>query len=389
VSERNRAVVSMHFQDGSSIDSWLRLSLKDDYTDPLADLSFVCGPPRERITEYREKLAKGQEVTVKINGVTQGVFLIQQSNRTISKADGVVFNVRCHTKLVTPYEGSVDPTITLKAEAATTVETVVLKAFELYGFTALDGDETKTLSAMTGKPIKGGKAARPLDALKATDLQAHDNESAYNFAARVFSRLGAALRIAVDGTLLLSTPDYDQEPSYALVQDFDGTLQGDRFFGEIDVQDSNEDQFSDAEVRGNRGSKKGETATATPKGAFTSLELNAARPPYKSDVAPHKPLFLKDKGAADAERCRTMAQLALGLRARKAFSVTGVVDGFVSTTGSIWTVNTVAHVTLAADGLDEPMWILSREFMQDRKGGQRTQITLLPLGALILGDMPS
>lgn len=388
MSIANRATVSLTFGDGSVISAWTKVVIKDDYTDPLADVQLECEPPRDQILAYQTKLAKGEEVTLKINDVPQGVFLIQSSGRTVSKDAGVTFSLQLHTKLCTPYEGGVDPTISLKSETDTPVQSVILLALAAYGFDRLDNDETANLLALSGKPISGGEAARPIDKLKAKELQANDNESAYNFAARVFSRLGVALRVNADGILLLSTPDYSQQPSNDLVQDFDGTTAGDRFFGEIHIEDSNEGQFSQCDVRGLRPDDDAETATATPTGTLTSLEFMPKRPPYVSTVAPYKPLLVKDKLATDATRCLSMARLALSLRARRAFSITGTVDGFISAKGAVWTVNTVAMVTIAALGISEPMWILSKTHMQDRPGGQRTQLTLIPLGALVLGDLP-
>lgn len=388
MSLANRATVSLVFEDGSDISAWTKVTIRDDYTDPLADIQLECQPPREQVLDYQTKLAKGQQVTLKINGISQGAFLIQSSPRTVSKDNGVTFSPQLHTRLCTPYEGGVDPTISLKSETDTPISTVLLEGLAAYGFDRLISDETANLTALSGKPISGGLPARPLEALKAKELQANDNESAYNFAARIFSRLGLALRVDAAGVLLLSTPDYQQAPSNDLIQDFDGSTQGDRFFGEISIEDSNEGQFSECTVRGLRPDDAAEKATATPTAQYTAIQHLPSRPTYTSTTAPFKPLLIKDKLATDATRCASVAKLALSLRARKAFSITGTVDGFISARGSVWTVNTVAMVTIAVLGISEPMWILSKTHTQDRTGGQRTQLTLLPLGALVLGDPP-
>ena len=69
----NRATVSLVFEDGSEISAWTKVSIHDDYTDPLADIQLECRPPREQILDYQTKLAKGQQVTLKINGVSQRI----------------------------------------------------------------------------------------------------------------------------------------------------------------------------------------------------------------------------------------------------------------------------------------------------------------------------
>src|SRR5690606_3864877 len=155
------------------------------------------------------------------------------------------------------------------------------------------------------------------------------------------------------------------------------------------IQDSNDGQFSECNTRGMRPDSQSETATATPKANVLAGVALPSRSAYSSSAAPHKPLNIRDKMAADVNRCTNVATLALSLRAARAFSVSGEVDGFLSESGAVWTVNTVVHVTIAALQIDEPMWILSREFVQDKPGGQRTRLTLIPLGALTLGDLAS
>lgn len=64
----------------------------------------------------------------------------------------------------------------------------------------------------------------------------------------------------------------------------------------------------------------------------------------------------------------------------------GEVDGFVSSTGRIWQVDTIARVVVAAYDLDEEMWVLERVLTQDVGQGQKTRLTLIPKGALVLGE---
>ena len=118
-------------------------------------------------------------------------------------------------------------------------------------------------------------------------------------------------------------------------------------------------------------------------------DLNPDHPAYSATAAPYKPLLITDKNARDAEACARVATLALGLRAANARSVTGSVDGFVSMTGRVYNVNTVAWVVVEADGIDEDMWVSEVVRTLDRNGGQKTRLTLLPLGALVLGEMPA
>lgn len=380
----------MNFGDGSRIDSWLSFTLRDSYTDPLGSLDFYTAPPRSRIAEYRSLLSKGELVTVFANDVNQGTFLITSVRQVISKEDGCIFQISCKSPLVTAQEGSADPKFSFSSQADAPLGEIILKALLPYGFDQLRADASANVSALTGKPLRGGASGTiRQEALKTNEAQVQENEKAYQFCARLLSRRGVALRMTVDGTLLLTTPNYTQDVAYTVVQDFDGATRGDRFIGTVEVTSTNDEQYSECRVRGLAVDRRGRTQTATPEAIVTSADLGLSRPPYNGGTgATYKRLEILDKQARDVEQCRSVAKLALGYRARNAFVVTGEVDGFVSSTGRIWQVDTLVHVVIEAAGIDEDMYVLERVFEQDASGGQKTRLTLIPKGSLVLGEVP-
>ncbi len=376
----------MNFRDGSKIDAWLSFTLRDTYTDPLGYLEFVAAPPRSKIVDYREHLKKGELVTVLANDINQGTFLIT-TTRQIVGMDGVIFQVTCKSPLATAQEGSVDPKLNFSSQTDTALGEVILKALVDYGFKELNADAIANVSALTGKSLSGSGGRVNADRLKTSEAQAQDNEKAYQFCARMLSRRGVALRMAADGTLLLTAPNYDQEVAYTLVQDFDGHTYRDRFFGTVEIVDTNDEQYSECRVRGLALDRRGRTRGAQPVATVTSAELFPNRPAYSGGTgATYKRLDILDKDARDVEQCRSVAKHALGYRARNAFTVSGAVDGFVSTTGRIWQVDTIARVVVDAAGIDEEMWVAERVLEQSVQGGQSARLTLIPKGALVLGD---
>jgi hypothetical protein len=382
----------MKFSDGSSIDAWLELSLDEQYTAPLGNLQFVCAPPRERVEQYRQNLLKGSIVSLLINGVSQGGFIIQTVAQRITRDGGVAFAIHCHTVLVTPYQGSATAEYAFKTNADAPLLDVIVTMLAPYGLTNIVGDDRSNVDAITGKARNKKGAKVSLTPLKLKDAQAQEGETAYEFCARHVTRNGLCLRMAADGAVLVTHPDYSQEPSYTVVQDFDGSVGGgDRFLDGVEITDTNEDQFSECTVRGASIDSETETATVKVSGTVLATDLNANRPAYSTPIAAtaFKPLNRRDKCSRDEARSRSTAKLALGLRAKTAFTVIGEVDGFVSRTGRVWQVDTVAYVVIPMAQLDEPMWVAGRAFIQDRNGGQRTRLTLIPLNSLVLGDLPS
>jgi hypothetical protein len=387
MGDRNRSTVRMNFGDGSKIDAWLQFSLRDTYTDPLGQLDFTTAPIRERISDYRQRLRKGELVTVLANEVNQGTFLITTSKMLISKDAGVIFQITCKSPLATSQEGSVNPKLSFASESDAALADVILEALEPYGLNTIASDAAANVSALTGRSLtsRGGKVTT--ERFKTSEAQAQDNERAYQFCARLLSRRGVALRTTVEGTLLLGAPNYDQETAYTLVQDFDGSLRGDRFIDTVEVTDTNDEQYSECRVRGLSLDRRGRSRGQQPVAIVTSAEMFPNRPAYSGGVgSEYKRLDILDKDSRDVEQCRSVAKHALGMRARNAFTVTGEVDGFVSSTGRIWQVDTLARTIVQAYDLDEEMWVLERVLTQDVEGGQKTRLTLIPKGALVLGE---
>jgi prophage tail gpP-like protein len=308
----------------------------------------------------------------------------------------MLFNLTCKSPLVTTYEGCIDPDFSFSTDNDTPVTSVVLDALSSYGFDRIQGDSAASVNVTTGKPIgKTGRRSRVnVDALKTQDAKAHDGERGYNFVSRLVTRLGVQLKMDVSsdnlGALLLQAPDYDQEIAYTLVHDPLNTsrIAGTRFFGDITIEDTNDDQYSECMVRGVSADKGGATSTSEPIARVTAAEMNPARPNYFSFAAAYKPLFIKDKNARDVVQATSVAKLALGLRGAKAFSISGEVDGIISHTGRVWTTGTMARVVIPDEQIDEPMFVFERVLMQDRDAGQRTKIRLIPKNAYQIGDMP-
>ena len=403
MSEWNRGQVSIKLTDGTQVNEFLSFSLTDTFTDPMGSYSFEIQPLRKDISRLNRAIQKGDLIGVTINGTGQGAFIIQTKKTTIGKEQGVKFDLMCNTVLVTPNEGSVDPDVAETFQSDTPVAEVILSVLRLYGFSAIVTDATSDVEALTGKPLDGRKAAFRLEELKHKEAKAQDNESAYAFCARIFGRLGLALRVTADGTLLLTSPDYDQLALYQVEQSSILTKQGDAVIGEVEIADTNANQFSEMVMRGTEKDEKGQKRAGRPahrlriKGfADPSLgdapfedeqtsTIEPGRHSYKSSVAIYKPAYRLDKFSRDNDFCKERAHRFIGRRAESGYVVKATVDGLIATSGAIWTVDTIARVKIEQAELDEDMWILSTTKTMDRTNAQKTALTLIPKGSLILG----
>ena len=393
MAQGRKVRVSMNFSDvgaDGTIDEWVTFSLRDAYTDPLGGLDFECRPARSRLAKYRKLLRKGSLVTIFVNGVNQGGFIIQEVRTRVSIEDGVVINLSCRSPLIAAYQGSADPDFTFRSRTDTPVTDFISRVLTPYGITDVIGDSRLNVNAITGKPLPGsGATAIDVTALKHQEAQVQDGETAYALCARILTRLGACLRFVADNqVVVVSRPDYEQEPAYTIVQSSDLSAPGDRIIGDIEITETNDGQFSECRVRGQRNDTPGATTVGRPDATVQAVDVVSSLAAYSSEAQAYKPLIIRDKSCRDPKRALSVAKMALGGRAKDAFVLTCEVDGLVSQTGRIWQVDTVVTVRVDAIEFNSPMWVAERVLMQDVNGGQRCRLTLIPLGALVLGDVP-
>ena len=109
---------------------------------------------------------------------------------------------------------------------------------------------------------------------------------------------------------------------------------------------------------------------------------------YRSAKQPFKPRYVEDKKSQSIDRCMTMAGLLFGLRNASGFTIKCSVPGFFSTTGYLWTPNTLVRVVIDLLGANDEMWIFGRTFKASRTGGQQTDLHLMPKFSLVLGELP-
>lgn len=392
--------VELAFDDGTTFSEWQTVSLRDSFVDPIGEFSVSSSLTQSNglLKRYRQYLQKGQLVSLRIDDIPQFVGLIQTVDKSIGD-DGIIFSVSGGTPLITPYEGAAieDPNdyskeLSFHSETSDVpISDVLKRIFRPYfgSDPVIVGDDGQHIDLTSGKKRTKKAAKLSIEGMTQRDAIAHPGETAYQLASRILTKLGCCLKMRWDGALLVTRPDYDQEISYTVGQSFKEVFPGDRFFGPVRIRDTNEGQFSECAVRGTASDNAESTTTDRPIGVVKSTAINANRPPYRAaSYAAYKPKVIKDKSARDATRTGSVAKLALGLGATNAFQVSGTVGGWTSKSQRIWTPGTLARVVVDMDEIDETMFLLSRTFIQEPDGGQYTQLTFIPKGYLVLGDLP-
>lgn len=430
MTEKNRGGISIKFAGEPPISQWESISIRERFDDALGSYSVTIKPIREKLRYYQRRLQKGELLGFKVNGHSYATPIIESVTTTVARDGGVKLTADCKSVLAAAVGASADPTIYRKQKADVPIIDLVLEVLAPFGFSEIAADAAANAMTLTGKRRDTKKAAITAETLKAKDAQVQDNEKAYAYCARLFSRLGVALRVNHDGRLLLTAPDYEQKPIYTITEWLGG---GDRAES-LSLVESNEGQFSKIVVLGKSNEKRGKKQTAQPRGAlrqdrltgrfrdipspyadgktmeefaqesFDVLSKDAPypnvptetfasdQPLYTSQSQPFKPLYFVDKRSRDAERCASFCKLIHTKNAPKAFELTAVVDGLVSSTGAVWAIDTICTVKspelgLVSGGQGMDLWVHEVSLKEDR-GGAKSTIKMIPKGSLVLGNIP-
>lgn len=398
---RDEAAITLATRDGVELRCFEDISIHESFTDPLGSYRFTVGPQEQDWATITAKLKKGELVAIKLDGRKFATPIITTVEKKLGE-DGPVLEVECKSVLCTPYEGYSNPDMAKKWKEDVSVDQVVSDILEQYGFDELVTDSTAHANALTGKPLDGRAAPVNLKALTLRELQGQESETAYQIMSRVFMRLGCAVHVNHQGSVLICRPDYDQASAYSLVQDSDFSHSGDRILLEpaAALHDSNDGLYSEVVVRGQQPDDDGITAlglpvarvgesddnrpVGAPYGKVPLAPLKYTKHGYESTVARFKPRYAMDKDCRDAKACRAMARTIYGNRAKDAFWMTCSIQGFIAMTGRAWAPNTIADVYVEAWDFQERLWVMDRTFEQS-KDGRRTDLRLIARGALSIG----
>ena len=425
-----RASIEIRFSDDTVLTQWETITVRERFDDALGSYSFTVKPTFEKLFDFQLRLMKGELVRVYVDGHPYATPIIESVATSVDRSGSVKMQVECKSVLLAATEASADPQIYQKQQADVPVSGLVLDVLKPFGFTSINTDAAGNVKVLTGKGVEGRAPAITADTLKAKDAAVNDNETCYGYLARLYSRLGVALRVTYENELLLQEPGYDQHPSYSVMegQGDETGFNRDRALS-ITLRETNSGQFSKVVILGKDGEKRGKKQTAKPRAALRQTRLTGPLGPsltaetgfdieafaqarwdvyaedqpfenvkeesfasdfplYTSSLHPFKPKYYVDKRSRDNERCASFCKLVHTKNAPNAYEVTVELDGLVAATGAVYAIDTTCDVESTALKLKSTMWVHEVTLTQSRSGS-RTTLKLLPLGSFVLGDIPS
>jgi prophage tail gpP-like protein len=237
--------------------------------------------------------------------------------------------------------------------------------------------------------------------------QAHPNEGAFEFLSRNLRRFGLWLWASPDGDIIIGGPTYSQAPSYRIQRK--RGLRSVGYTSATYTQDHSQ-TVSYVEVRGKNTSKEWEKGTVS---SHVKVEprFNAVTGKYDgqttittstrgpvvlqraaninvSDKHFLEPMYIQHDQAENADQAQAFALQELSrLQENAAVYEVTAVDHRCMQTGNIFAVDTTATVEDEFCFLRDTLWVAGRTFKKSVSAGTTTDLKLLPLYAIQIGDV--
>lgn len=427
-SQPEKELVSLFVQAprrGQSNDNERPIILLEEFTEYSFNSNFLTPTDGWSFTVAAEKLppdlvpllVPGAEVQLYVNGFAQSSGYIDSITKSASRSAGTEWRIEGRDRLGQVVDSCADPLKQFK-ESQTLLD-ALKELFGPFGWSneadfVEDNDANRALKtgqqrrAKTKSSEAKGFGRRAVKATKLHQLRPYSREGVFEFASRMSQRFGLWLWLSADGEqIIVSTPTFDQEPSYKLIRSADQTnvLDGSVKF---DFADQPTHIVADSYSHGGEfGKGRIKVVMANVAVRFEDEEfvppeitklikagakvLGGPTLPAANSFIAQRPriLYLHDDESKTLEHLENFVRREMALLQRKSLSAHYTVEGhgqFVEGKFVPWAIDTTVDVYDEVASLEERLWVLGRTFNKSRSGGTTTSLELIRLNSLLFSD---
>lgn len=421
-TDRPSDTVELHILGGNDgrtnivLDRFFSYSFASDFLEPNDSWSFVTGG-LELANEVLANLVPGTLVQLVINDHVQATGYIDSVFPHGDRGTGKIIQVSGSDTFAPIVRGGADPYEPgLRFTADQTLADMVTSIFGRFGFTKFDINDQANLSVKTGlRPERFSKKGKPTKSFQfPQQLKPTPGESSWQYVSKVAERMGLFIWPSADGTtVIVSTPDYDQPPIYAVGRDLKGN--SNIITGGVGVHTGHQPSIIVATGFAGGGewdkahmkiAMLNELTGFTRGGAILGgvsnvmlanedaliVEPRVFPSALVRPVRPAVPYYIHDEDSKSWNQltnfvCRKMSSFQKEMWVGQ-YEVYGHTF-FDGSTSIPWTVNTMVSVSDSISGFTGPMWVCGRTFTKDaRTGGTKTHLHLLLPHTLELFAIP-
>lgn len=315
-------------------------------------------------------------ITIEIDGNLQLIGRIERSqigaDSSAVRFSGRDFRgdlVACH----------VDPSFRIKK--GDTLKSSILRAAAPAGIVSVNASGNWAQRDALSGSLAGEPGLVGFDDAKVDDFKPKPEESIWVFCRRLAARFGALiLTNGGRGNLLLAKPNFDQSPIYKMVRNRAGigntveTSEADRNYRDVPTF---------ALIAGKEWEKKGKESKVVWSGGPVFLGREGTiheriapdtdRPGETWNV--YRLFFRRSNDARNQAEVDLTFNRAVAERFHNLLHYSATLDGFTDpVNGNMWTVDTMVSVADEVAGVNDTLWLSSRELTYDETSGTATHV---------------
>jgi prophage tail gpP-like protein len=409
---------------GANFPRFLAYEFTEHYLIPSSSFWFDLDEDELSAGE-KSALVPGQGVSVTINGQLQMCGYVDDVDVRCSRTGGTIWHVEGRDWISPIVDSHVDPKVQFSTNQ--TLEQLITQALSTFGSfpganpnaapsvgggvspIVLVTDSAANNNVITGatRGTRTNKNGTILKSVLNHQVKPYQHEGVWEFLSRVAQRFGLWMRPTADGTtIIVSTPDFTQDPSYTLQRLASGGVANNVLEGGIKFSRKNQPSMILASGFGGGG-------------VFANSTLRAAivNPCIQTNVAPTlvnypnvtivttpvlggasqfsqsidilcRPLYLYDPESHTQGELESFLIRSLSLRMREALVGNYSIEGH-TLGGAIVGIDTIAQVQDDRSNWSGPLWVQDRTFSKKPGSGTTSHVTLIRPGTLAFGSVPS
>lgn len=397
-----------------SFPNFLYVDHNEHYLTPCSAFSF--GLDQDELSPAQQQIiVPGARVQVTINDLPQCCGFVDEVDVRCSRGGGTIWHCECREWNSPIVDSHLDPKTTFTPTMSLVdVLTTALATFLPFDFTGASGgsaiqivtDASANRNVITGsqrgtKTSKSGKVSK--QAL-GHQLKPYQHEGAWAFCSRVSQRFGLWLRPSADGrSIIASTPDFTQDPSYTLMRLASDGTQNNILDGGIKYSRKNQPSVILACGFGGGGVFPNSTLRAAVVNPVINADVTDVLQNYPGVQiidAPDpgvssfnsvftdfqaRPLYLYDPESHTQAELNAFLLRELSLRTREALQASYTIEGQLLG-GSPVAVDTIVQVQDDRAGWNGPLWVQDRTLSKKLGAGTTTKMTLIRPNTMSFGS---
>lgn len=371
MADTSESAVVVTLQDGTTLKRWDSYTFASDFLD-AADAWTVTFGGDDAWLLVKDKALPDTTCSVTVDGALQCTGWLDSAEVVVDETSTRV-TLSGRDVLKPMVDANIHPDTAVKNVTIEQLVELVLGQVYLSQQPTLFTDNEANRLVLSATTTAKGKAASSQALTKRIEwAKPQVGESAFEFVSRNLRRFGLWMWATADGGVVISSPTYDQPPSYKIRR-----MYGDKII-QVKSATWRRDKTSVPSIVIVRG-----------KSAAKDFEKTTVRGSMKDpDAALWKPMYVVHDNATTNDEAANFARQEMSMKLQGAETYECTLVGHTDPrTGAVYAIDTLAQITDEVCGLEKVMYVAGRTFERTSAGSTTTRLRCVPVGSIQFSDV--